>query len=232
VIGHRSIITALLLAAAIVGLAVRVAPAVSLQQMFEEAVPENGYDKWITLETGAVYTGGLQIGPSLSPIKSALVGPPGADVRIVGNGAILDLQGAQLCISYCRNKLDIDDCIVLNGNIRFRGINTADTLALPRGSVRYVTFFRSHDYGIRLQGAGDGILLERNLAVTAFDTGWDFIYTHGTSNSWLPTGACISFSLQSGFYGTPVVRENWTFQEDRVANTDPLRQYSLLCEYG
>lgn len=225
-------ILALPQAALLLALWIGASSAISLQQAFEDAGPANGYAKWVQLETGIVYTGGLQIGPSLSPIKGALTGPPGMDVRIVGDGAILDLQGSQLCISYCRNKLDIDDCIVLNGNIRFRGISTADTIALPRGSVRYVTFYRTHDYGIRLQGAGDGILLERNLVVTAFDTGWDFIYTHGTSNSWLPTGACVSFSAQYGWYGFPTIRNNWTFQEDPIANADPLRQYSQLCEYG
>jgi len=208
------------------------ASAASLRQAYEEAGPAGGYDRWIELEPGALYTGGLQIGPSLSPIQHELVGPPGEDVRIVGNGAVLDLEGAQLMISYCENRLDIDDCVVVNGNVRFRGINTADAVAIPQGSVRHVTFWRPHDYGIRLQGAGDGILLERNLVVSAVDTGWDWIYTHGMANSWLPTGTNISFSGQTGYYGEPVVRENWTYHEDPVANATPLRHFSLLCEYG
>jgi hypothetical protein len=204
----------------------------SLRQVYEEAGPANGYDKWIELQTGVTYTGGLLIGPGLPPIEYELVGPPGVDVRIVGHGAILDLQGSQLCISYCTNRLDIDDCIVLNGNIRFRGINTAQVVAIPAGSVRHVTFWRPHDYGIRLQGSGSGITLERNLVVSAVDTGWDWIYTHGMANSWLPTGTCISFSGQAGYYGTPTVIQNWTYLEDPAANGAPLRHYSRLCEYG
>lgn len=205
--------------------------AVTLQEAFEAAGPANGYGKWVELQTGVVYEGGLQIGPSLSPLEYELVGPPGVDTRIVGNGAILDLQGGQLLISDCNFRLDIDDCIILNGNIRYRGI-TSDVLDVnPTGSVRYCTFWRVHDYGIRLQGAGAGITLERNLVVTAFDTGWDWVYTTGMANSWLPTGACISFSGQDGLFGTPLVRENWTFQEGD-ANLDPLRHYSRLCDWG
>ncbi len=204
----------------------------TLKEMYDEAGPAGGYDKYIVLETGEIYTGGLLIGPILSPITHDLEGEPGRDVRIVGNGALLDLQGERLCISYCARRLDIDDCVVLNGDIRFRGINTFDHYALPVGSVRNVTFYAAHDYGIRLQGAGEGITLERNLVVDAIDTGWDFIYTSGISSDWLPTGANISFSAQSGFYGTPVVRENWTFHSDPARNADPLAHFSRLCEYG
>mgnify|MGYP001352835496 CR=1 FL=1 len=222
-----------ILAAALVAAAVpTVASAATLRAAFEQAGPANGYDKWIELQTGVTYTGGLLIGPGLSPITFTLDGPAGIDVRIVGHGAILDLEGSQLCISYCTNRLDIDDCVVRNGNIRFRGMNTAHAVVLPQGSVRHVTFWRTHDYGIRLYGAGQGITLERNLVVTAYDTGYDWIYTHGMANSWLPTGTCISFSGQVGWYGTPSIIENWTWQEDPVANADPLRHYSRLCEYG
>lgn len=220
------------LLAALVAAGLRPAPAATLQAAFEQSGPAHGYDKWIELQTGEVYTGGLLIGPGLSPITFELDGPAGVDVRIVGHGAILDLEGGQLCISYCTNRLDIDDCVVLNGNIRFRGINTAQAVAIPQGSVRHVTFWRPHDYGIRLQGAGQGITLERNLVVSALDTGDDWIYTHGQANSWLPTGTCISFSGQAGYYGTPSVVENWTWQEDPAANAEPLRHYSRLCEYG
>jgi hypothetical protein len=206
--------------------------AISLRQAYEEAGPANGYDKWGELQTGVTYTGGLLIGPGMPPIEYELIGPPGVDVRIVGNGAVLDLQGGQLCISYCTNRLDLDDCVVLNGNLRFRGINTAQAVAIPTGSVRHVTFWRPHDYGIRLQGAGNGITLERNLVVSAIDTGWDWIYTHGLANSWLPTGTNISFSGQDGYYGTPSVLENWAFHEDPTANATPLRHFSRLCEYG
>jgi hypothetical protein len=200
--------------------------------MFEIAGPAGGYDKYIELETGMVYRGGLLIGPIYDPITWVLEGDEGLDVRIVGNGAILDLQGEQLCISYCDNRLDIDNCIVLDGNIRFRGMNTADYVVTPEGSVRHVTFYRTHDYGIRLQGAGQGVTLERNLMVDAIDTGYDFIYTHGTSSDWLPTGTNISFSVQYGYHGVPTIRENWSYHSDPDINEQMLAHFSLLCEYG
>ena len=206
--------------------------AMTLREAFERAGPAEGYDKYVLLETGATYTGGLLIGPIFSPIAYGLEGDAGQDVRIAGNGAVLDLQGGQICISYCTNRLDIDDCVVIHGNIRFRGINTADDVAIPTGSVRHVTFYEPEDYGIRLQGSGEGITLERNLVVDAIDTGWDYIYMTGISNSWLPTGTNISFSGQSGWYGTPVVRENWSYHSDPLRNAESLAHFSRLCEYG
>ena len=206
--------------------------AMSLRQAYETAGPGGGYAKYVVLETGVVYTGGLLIGPVLSSISYDLVGERGEDVCIVGNGAILDLRGEQICISYCENRLDITDCVVLNGNVRFRGINTADVVAMPRGSVRYCTFYRPHDYGVRLQGAGDGILIERNIVVDAVDTGSDFIYTTGIPGDWQPTGTNISASGQFGFYGVPDMLENWTWHSDPVLNATPLAHFSFLCEYS
>jgi len=204
------------------------AGAMTLQEAVEQAGPEQGYDKFVRLETGLVYTGGLQVGPSFSVIHGGLVGAPGYDIRIEGSGAVLDLRGGQLCVSYCPNRLDLEDCVIINGNVRFRGINTADTVAIPTGSVRHVTFYAPHDYGIRLQGAGREILLEDNLVVSALDTGFDFVYTHGMSNPWLPTGINVAFSVQAGFYGTPVVRRNWSFHEDPDRNADPLNHFGML----
>ena len=204
----------------------------SLREAYDLAGPDQGYDKYVELETGVVYTGGLLIGPVFSPITWELEGEPGLDVCIVGNGAILDLQGGQLCLSYCNMRLDIEDCIVLRGNIRYRGMNTHDHVVIPEGSVRYVTFYDTDDYGIRLQGAGDGVHLERNIFVNAIDTGYDFMYTHGASHEWLPTGMNLSFSIQAGFYGTPAIRDNWSFHTDPEINAQPLAHYGMLCEYG
>lgn len=206
--------------------------ATTLREAFELAGPGNGYDKYIELETGVVYRGGLLIGPIFSPLTWTLEGEEGLDVCIVGNGAILDLEGQQLCLSYCDHRLDVENCIVLNGDIRFRGMNTADYVVLPEGSVRYTTFYSTDDYGIRLQGAGSGITLERNLFVDAIDTGYDFLYTHGASHEWLPTGSNVAFSIQYGFYGVPTIQENWSYHSDPEINAEMLAHFCLLCEYG
>jgi hypothetical protein len=208
------------------------ASAGSLREAYDAAQPGGGYDRDVVLETGVIYTGGVLIGPILSPFSWELEGRAGEDVRITGNGAILDLRGEQICISYCGNRLDIEDCVIVNGNVRFRGINTADYVEIPQGSVRYCTFYSPHDYGVRLQGAGQGIAIERNIVVDAADTGWDFLYTHGAPNDWLPTGTNISASGQFGFYGVPVIRDNWSWHSDPLMNSTPLAHFSYLCEYG
>ncbi len=208
------------------------ASATSLREAYEAAGPGGGYDRLVELETGQVYTGGLLIGPVLSPRGWLLEGEPGEDVHIVGNGAILDLQGEQICISYCDNRLDIEDCVILSGNVRFRGIDTFDYNEIPTGSVRYCTFYGPHDYGVRMQGTGTGVTLERNIVVNATDTGYDFLYINGLQNEWLPTGASFAPSVQTGLYGYPVIRDNWTYHSDHHANSDVLRHFVFLCEYG
>ncbi|MDD3049668.1 MAG: hypothetical protein PHR06_00825 [Candidatus Cloacimonetes bacterium] len=206
--------------------------AQTLRQAFEMAEPGelNGisYNKVIILNTGQIYTGGLLIGKSLNTNEYELYGEDGCNVIIVGNGAIIDLQGEQLCISYCDNRLDISDCVIINGNIRYRGI-TADLYELqPFGSVKYVTMYKPHDYGIRLQGTGEGITLERNIVVDAQNTGWDYIYTNGYSTSWLPTGLNYAPSIQMEVYGFPTLIDNWSFHSADSLNTQLLRQFGLL----
>ena len=144
-------------------------------------------------------------------------------------GAIIDLQGQQLLVSYCNNRLDIDDCVILNGNIRYRGLNWEQFKVRPSGSVRHVTFYGPHDYGIRLFGCGSGVLGERNIIVDAIDTGPDFMYLTGIPSDWLPTGANVSLSLQGGSQN---LFDNWSYHADPAANADPLRHFTILCDYG
>lgn len=204
----------------------------SLKEMYDLSGPASGYDKYITLDTGKVYTGGLYIGLTFNRITALFEGDQDLDVRIKGNGAILDLQGEEICISYCYNKLDIDDCIIINGNIRFRGVNDSAHSGIPTGSVKHVTFYKPHDYAIRFHGSGAGITVERNIVADAVNTGPDFHYIHGFQLNWLPTGTSFAPSAFVGLYGFPVLKDNWSFHSNPGANNDPLRHFSLLCEYG
>ncbi len=204
----------------------------TLKEMYDKAPSAYGYDRYIELETGVIYTGGLYIGKAFNRITARFDGEDGEDVMIAGNGAILDLKGQEICISYCENKLDIVDCIVLNGNIRFRGIDFPGFKAWPLGSVRYVTFYKPHDYGVRLFGCGQDIQIERCIVVDAVCTGPGFMYLNGCSNDWLPTGSSIAFSAFFGTYGMPYVADNWSYHHDPDANADPERHFCLLCEYG
>ncbi|MEA2103327.1 MAG: hypothetical protein U9P79_01625 [Candidatus Cloacimonadota bacterium] len=209
-----------------------VAHSSTLQEAFAAAPSAGEYDKYLELETGMIYTGGLLIGKIFDPITAELSNEQGVDVKICGNGAILDLNGEQICISYCENKLDIDNCIIINGNIRYRGINLPDEEIFPTGTVEYCTFYTPQDYAIRLQGAGGNITIERNIFVDAIDTGYDFTYINGNPMEWLPTGANVAISLFYGTYGIPVLLDNWSFHYDEIANADNCRHFVALCEYG
>lgn len=202
----------------------------TLKEMYDTAPPGSGYDKLIELRTGVVYTGGLYIGKTFNRITAQFEGDEEIDVRIVGNGAVLDLQGGEICISYCTNRLDIDNCVIINGNIRYRGMEDGPIEIKPTGSVRYITFYKPHDYAIRIFGCGDNIVVERNIFVDTVETGPDFMCWTGYSNSWLATGSGLAFSASG--YGFPEAVDNWSFQSDPGANADPLRHFVLLCEYG
>ena len=90
------------------------AAATSLKEAYDLATAASGYDKYVVLDTGVTYTGGLFIGGNFNRITAEFEAG-GADVCIVGNGAILDLQGAEICIAYCSNRLDIQDCVIIKG---------------------------------------------------------------------------------------------------------------------
>ncbi len=202
--------------------------ALTLKEAFEAAPAAHGYDRYVELEPGATYTGGLLVGRIYSPVtNSFIMEEEGLDVKIVGGGAILDLQGEQICMSYCSNRLDIEDCVIINGNVRFRGDNSIEPLR-PEGSVRYVTFHQPHDYGVRIQGAGDGILVERNIFVDVVDTGLDYIPSTGMAGTLIPTGTAVAASVQTGDYGFPDVVENWTYFSNPADNDVPLHHFSFL----
>jgi len=83
-----------------------------------------------------------------------------------------------------------------------------------------------------LQGAGEGIEIERNIIVDVVDTGNGFVIYSGFSHEWIRTGTSISVSIQTGSYGYPNPHDNWTFHSDVRLNQDPLTHFSMLCEHG
>lgn len=201
----------------------------TLRAAYEAAGPGGGFDKLVVLETGRIYTGPLLIGPTLPCYSDQLVGDPGLDVRIEGNGALLDLEGGQICMSYCNHRFEIEDCVVINGGIRFRGLTWEHDYLLPSGRVRHVTFYRPQDYALRFQRTGPEIVVERNLVLDAVDTGDDFIYITGISSEWLPTGASISPAVAVAL---PQMTENWSWHSDPLINGQPVMHFMLLCDYG
>lgn len=202
--------------------------AISLREFYQNAPASENFDKYLSLENGETYTGGLIIGQLLNIETFELDGSDGENVKIVGNGAILDLQGEEISISYCDNVLEISDCVIINGSIRFRGIATDDITVFPTGNISYNTFYNCHDYAVRLQGCAEGITIERNIAVNSVDTGRDFVYVSGASTDWLPTGVNYALSGQVGLYGTPEVIDNFSYFTRENFNSDLLKHFTGL----
>ena len=221
----RSILPAILMSVVLASSAA----ALSLQSVFEAAPAQGGYDRYLVLETGRTYSGGLLVGPTWDNDRQEfLPGEIGLDVMIEGNGAILDLQGQQICLSFCDNRMDIQDCIIINGGVRFRGEMRIDEDLAPQGSVRYCTFYQPHDYAVRLQGAGDGVTIERNIVVDCVDTGLDYVIWTGEEGPNLPTGLAFGLSVQTGAFGFPDVRDNWTYFDDGEQNAEAFHHFCFL----
>jgi len=201
--------------------------AVTLKEMYDKAGPGDGYDKVIRLETGKLYTGGLYIGNYFNHFTSEFGEYIGKNVKISGNGAILDLQGGQISIGYCENKLDIDSCVIINGNVRFHGYSLDEIHYMPTGSVRNVTFYKANDYCVRIEQAGEGVTVEKNIFVDCIGTGSDFEQYTGGRLPKIETGICVAGSAFFGWDGIPVVKDNWSYYS-RVATPDLLRHYGFL----
>tara|TARA_Y100000590_G_scaffold460216_1_gene619063 strand:- start:615 stop:1145 length:531 start_codon:yes stop_codon:yes gene_type:complete len=79
--------------------------SITLQEAYDEATPNNGYDKYIILEPNVIYTGGLGIFEG--------------DVFIDCNESIIDLQGGNGIWVYSDEQypssLHIEYCTITNG---------------------------------------------------------------------------------------------------------------------
>jgi len=198
---------------------------ISLKEVYDAAAAQDGYDKYLDLETGVTYEGGLFIGNVFNRFTNQYEGDLGENVMIKGNGAILDLQGQQITISFTDKRLDIEECIIINGNIRFRGVNSEDYVLTPAGSVKQVTFYKPHDYAVRAQAAGEGIVLENNITVDVQATGDDYVAISGFPLEWLPTG--ISFALDL-VEQIPEMDNNFSYFSNEVTNADSVWHFTML----
>jgi parallel beta-helix repeat protein len=100
----------LLLALALV---VPAALAKTFQSAYDEAGAGEGYDKLLVLDPEVTYTGGCGV----------LIGKKSC---IRGNGALCDLEGAQVFLSQPGTHLDITGCCLINGGT-FGAIYVADS---------------------------------------------------------------------------------------------------------
>ena len=104
----------------------------SLQQIYLNAGPGLGYDRLLTLEPDSTYTGGF----------SAL----NEKIGIKGYGAIIDLTGDSIFV-YGESQLDIDGCVVINGNCGIAAHDNTNSL------VTQCTFY-GNQIGIHFMSSG------------------------------------------------------------------------------
>ncbi|MBI9030866.1 hypothetical protein JEZ13_02515 [bacterium] len=199
----------------------------TLKELYDTASPNGIYDKELILNTGQIYTGSLLIGGTYNHIPGTFTDTLGANVNIVGNGAVLDLQGGFITIQYTDKRLDITDCVIINGGVKFRG-STAGTNLIPQGSVSYVTFYQAEDYAVRINSAGQGITITNNIFLDTYTTGDDFVNYTSETLEWLPTGHNLVSTIFIETYGPPLVSDNWSFFSDWRLNQDELRHYGLF----
>ena len=193
----------------------------TLQEMYDNAQSGSGYYKYIELETGTTYTGGFEL--------EALDGDPHQDVAIIGNGAVIDMDSSMILFSNIAGRLDIENCVIINGQIRYKShdVYASPDSIKPTGSVKYVTFYHAYSYAVRLQGTGEGILLERNLASSTVFTG------NENQSGNMPTGISFAYSVTEDQFGTPEIIDNWSFKSswESPFNGD-VGDYWKLCETG
>ncbi len=203
----------------------------SLKEVYDNAEGTALYDKVLILNTGQVYTGSLLIGGIYNHLSGTFTDTLGANVSIIGNGAILDLQGGFITNQYTNKRLDITDCVIINGGVKFRG-STDGTSLIPLGSVSYVTFYQAEDYAIRIHSAGAGISISNNIFVDTYGTGDDYVNYTSETLEWLPTGHNLVTTIFVETYGAPEISDNWSYFSDWRLNDEPMRHYGLFCDYG
>ena len=201
--------------------------ATTLKEMYDNATAVGIYDKEIVLNCGEIYTGSLLIGGLFNRTTATFTDTLGANVHIIGNGAVLDLEGGFISIQYTDKRLDIADCVIINGGVKFLGSSLSPNFQ-PQGSVTFVTFYKPEDYGVRIHSAGAGITIENNIFVDAYSTGDDFVSYTSASLEWLSTGYSVAFSIFTGTYGSPQISNNWSYFNDYRLNEDPLRHYACF----
>ncbi len=203
----------------------------SIKEVYDNASSNGLYDKELILNTGEIYTGSLLIGGLYNHIPGTFTDTLGANVNIIGNGAVIDLQGGFITIQYTDKRLDISDCVIINGGVKFRG-STEGTNLIPQGSVSFVTFYQAEDYAVRIHSAGEGISINNNIFVDTYGSGDDFVNYTSETLEWLPTGHNLITSIFVETYGYPNISDNWSYFSDWRLNDDLINHYGLFCDYG
>ena len=126
---------------------ISLALSITLQEAYNEAGPENGYDKYVMLEPNQIYEGGL--------------GMFEGNIYINCQGSIIDLLGGSgiwvFADDYYNATLDIEYCTIFDGETY--GVNYMGTSS---GSVSNCNFI-SNDIGLVLMDYSHVILKNSNF---------------------------------------------------------------------
>ena len=156
--------------------------ATPLRDIFNASGPANGYDKYVVLESGVIYTGEIGV-------------YEGA-VFIEGNGATVDLQGGVGLWVYAEESypasLDIEYLTISNG--AYNGLTYNGTSS---GSVINCNFI-NNDFGIQIMDNVNLIIKNSNfinnssygIAMRGTSTSFDISY----SNFWGNVSGCGGFN--------------------------------------
>jgi len=109
--------------------------ATSLQQMYDDAVAGNGFDKLIVLDSLVTYTGGFNQDVQL--------------VCIQGNGAIIDLEGEEILIDGEDKIFNIAHCIIISSSYLSKFICYENGAS---GNILNNTFYGTNDNGNSYSG--------------------------------------------------------------------------------
>jgi len=158
--------------------------SISLYEVYEQAGPANGYDKYIVLEPDIVYTGGIGSGEE--------------SIYIEGNGAVVDLeQGTGIWIAGDSNNnitgsLDIDHCTIINGGSYGINLSGYSTNSITNCNLINV------NWGIQVN---DDIYVtikncnlidnEYGLAIVGEDTNIELSYCNGWNNEYNYMYNCV-----------------------------------------
>jgi len=143
------VLFAVFFSSALLLLPVTAARTATLQSVYDAAGPQGEYTKYLQLDGGATYTGGLTI-------------PEGDIVCIKGNGTTIDLQTSTIQILGKGLKLDVDHCIIKNGGLASAGYTQgALSFVGSSGNVINNTFY-GNTLGIRIYSTGPGAVTVMN----------------------------------------------------------------------
>tara|TARA_B100001250_G_scaffold288082_1_gene249840 strand:- start:24 stop:557 length:534 start_codon:yes stop_codon:yes gene_type:complete len=139
------------------------ASGITLQSVYEESGPANGYDKYLILENNIIYTGEI--------------GVYEGSVFIKGNGAIVDLNSGLGIWAYADENypaiLDIEYLTIING-----GYNGLTFNGSSIGNIINCNFI-SNDFGIQVMDEASVTIKNSNF----IDNGQYGISMRGTTAS-------------------------------------------------